>query len=198
LTQINAHDHKNAHNLFPIPIHLQGPEVLRHDEPPLQPPGRIPRHGIPVGHQHQRLVEHLLRRLPPFPVLHPPHDRHGDAHPAAAALRLVRVVEVLGRAELERRVDDVRVQRLDLVRRCPPLRLEELVVVCRRGYWGAVDGDVGGDVVARGRVDVEGREVCLLVDRGVVERGKSFGSCIMFQFECCVVVCERKNLCLLL
>lgn len=155
----------------------QSAKVLRHDEPPLQPPRRIPRHGIPVGHQHKRLVKHLLRRFPPLAEPDLAHRGDDDAHLAPALLVLVALVDIVGGAVLERRVDDVGVERLDLVQHILALGLEELGVLRRRGDDGAVDGDVGRDVVARGRVDVEGVELGAAVDCLVVAARKVLGSC---------------------
>ena len=72
----------------------------------------------------------------------------------------------------------MRVEALGLVEDPRPLRLEELVVVCRGGDYGPVDADVGLYGVAAGGVDVEGEQGGAAVEGFIVAGDEEFGRCV--------------------
>jgi hypothetical protein len=104
---------------------LQGAKVLRHDQPLPDAPGGEFRHGLPVRNQDERLVEHLLRRLSAFSVLHSAHDGHEDAHLLAVLLPLGVVVDILGGAHGKGRVKDMGIERFYLIMHILALDFEE-------------------------------------------------------------------------
>lgn len=169
------------------PKTLETPKVLAHNQPPPSPLGRILPERVPVGHQHESLVERLGRSLPAATKVHAARDLSEDA---ALGARLVLVLEDAGgRGEIEVRIDDVGVEGLDLVAdlrvgvgaRCRGGRggagrgafgvgfrgvvevvlLEELGEVGRGGHVEAVGGDIGGvGGVGFGGGDVEVGQAC--------------------------------------
>ena len=129
---------------------------MRHNQPLLDPPWWVLLHGIPVRHQHERLVEHLLGCIPALPVLDLTHDRDDDAHPPTVLLCPLGVGNVVRRIVLEGWIHHVGVERFGLVVDAWALRLEEVVVVGRRLDLCAVYGNIGGDGVPVARGYVEG------------------------------------------
>lgn len=146
----------------------QRAEVLAHDEPPPGAAWRVLPEGVPVGHQHEDLVERLGGRVAALAVV----DAAGDLREhAALGAAPVPLLEVLGAAERKVRVDDVGVDRLDLVADVRALGVEEGdVVVGPAGEDGAVDGDVGrrGVLCAGGRVEVGDGALGLAAVQGLV------------------------------
>lgn len=127
---------------------LQGAKVLGHDQPFLDASGGKFRHSLPVWHEDECFVEHLLWRLFALSVLYSSHDGNENAHFLAVSLSLCVVVDVLGRAHCERRVEDMSVEGFDIVLYVLALNFEELRVI--GGCWedGAIDGDVGRDGIS--------------------------------------------------
>lgn len=80
---------------------LQSAEVLRHDEPSLKASSRIPRHGIPVGHQHKSLVEHFLWCFASLAEPDFAHRRDHNAHPPPTLFVLFAFIDGIRSTVLE-------------------------------------------------------------------------------------------------
>lgn len=79
----------------------QSAEVLRHDEPSLKASSRIPRHGIPVGHQHKSLVEHFLWCFASLAEPDFAHRRDHNAHPPPTLFVLFAFIDGIRSTVLE-------------------------------------------------------------------------------------------------
>lgn len=155
---------------------------MRHDQPLPDAPWRKLRHSLPVRNQNECLVEHFLWCLSAFSVLHSAHDGHEDAHLLAVLLPLGVVVDILGRAHGEGRVEDMGIKGFNIIMHVLALDLEEFGVVGGCGDDGAVDGDVCGDGVSRRGVDVEWKKILVTVDGLVVVGGEDLSGCMFVSY----------------
>jgi hypothetical protein len=151
---------------------------LGHDKAALDAPGGISLQGLPIRNEDKGLVEHLLWRFLSLSVLDSTHHGHDDTHAGTTLFGFVAVVNILGGVVLKGGIEDMGVERLDIVVDACALRLEEVVVVGRRCYLGPVDRYISRDGVSAGRIDIEGKERLATVERIVIIVNKDLGGCV--------------------
>lgn len=123
---------------------------MGHDKAALDAPGGISLQSLPIRNEDKGLVEHLLWRFLSLSVLDSTHHGHDDTHAGTTLFGFVSVVDILGGVVLKGGIEDVGVERLDVVVDACALCLEEVVVVGRCCYLRPVDGYIGWDGVSGG------------------------------------------------